>query len=130
MHHGLVLDDGRVLHTTPLRGEHTSSVDEFGKGNRVRSRNLSHDQRQQVLSRLASRNYDENRSYNLFTNNCEHLVTEATSNKRRSPQVGSWIAGAGVGLAVLAVTRHPGWALTSFFAGKSFYNKLTKAIDE
>lgn len=130
MHHGIVLEDGRVLHNTPLQGEHVSSFGEFSRGNRVHGRNLSLEQRRSILSKVDSKEENGHQRYNLFTNNCEHLVTGATSHKPRSPQLGGWLVGAGVAAAVLALTRHPGWAITSFYTGKAIYKRVAKAIDE
>lgn len=130
MHHGIVLEDGQVLHNTPLQGEHKSSLTDFSRGNRVRSRRLSTEQRRSILSRVATKEENGLKRYNLLTNNCEHLVTGSFGQKPRSPQLGSWLVGAGVGAAVLALTRHPGWAVTSFCASQAIYKKLARHIDE
>ncbi|MCY4656005.1 MAG: lecithin retinol acyltransferase family protein [Gammaproteobacteria bacterium] len=125
MHRGIVLEDGRVLHNTPLAGEHVSSLEQFSKGKTVRRHALPKPQRDQILKNATKKQHTGYRNYNLFTNNCEHLVTSAKDLKPRSPQLGSFLAGAGLAVAVLAVTRHPGWALTSFYAGKTVYRKFT-----
>ena len=40
MHRGIVLEDGSVLHNTPMRGRHTSSLEEFSKSKTVYPENL------------------------------------------------------------------------------------------
>ena len=130
MHHGIMLGEGKVLHNTPIQGQHVSSLAEFSKGKRVRPRNLSSEHRRKVLAHVQTGNEAQDQSYSLFSNNCEHLVTRSTGGRARSPQLGGWVAGAGVAAAVLALTRHPGWALTGFYAGKTIYQNFTKAIDE
>ena len=115
MHKGIVLRDGRVLHNTPLRGEHVSSQDDFLRGKRMRVRRLERAERMRALE-AAER--VERRSYNLLTNNCEHTVTRATTGTGHSPQLLSWAAGVGVAALALVVTRHPGIAVAGYALGR------------
>ncbi len=111
MHKGLVLSDGMVLHNTPMLGEHLSSVDEFAKGRRVRvegKASADWRQRQAQAAETAAR------SYNLFTNNCEHTAYSQAHGRSRSPQLLSIGTGMVVGAVVLAITRRPSWALTGY----------------
>ena len=112
LHKGVVLHDGGVLHNTPRRGEHVSTLSEFAEGESVLVERRHYAARRETLARVQyvrprARNYD------LFNNNCEHTVTRVAEGRARSPQLASWLMGAGVALAVLAVSRHPGWALAA-----------------
>ena len=115
MHRGIVLDDGRILHNTPLRGRHTSSFDEFSKNKRVYAANHRPEVRDRTLSNAR---HDERYRYNPFSNNCEHTVTRATTNEARSPQLRGWVAGVALAAIGFAVTRHPAIAVAGFALGK------------
>ena len=115
MHRGIVLEDGTVLHTTPLRGCHTSSLDEFSKNKTIYPSNLRTEVRDRALANAMN---DDRASYNPFTNNCEHLVTRATNGKSESPQLRGWVIGAAFAAIGFAVTRHPGVAVAGFALGK------------
>lgn len=104
MHRGIALGDGRVLHNTPFRGEHISSETEFRAGKRLYTES-SVGAPHRRAARLAEAG--EARSYNLFTNNCEHTVSRVTEGRARSPQLRGWVVGAGLAAAAFVVTRHP-----------------------
>lgn len=115
MHRGIVLDDGSVLHNTPLRGRHVSSLDEFRKGKTIYPSNHGYDLRAKTLENVSA---DQQHKYNPFTNNCEHLVTRATKNEKSSPQLRGWVLGAVCAAVGFAVTRHPAVAVAGFALGK------------
>lgn len=110
VHKGLVLDDGRVLHNMPARGEHVSSVAEFADGHRIEVVPQALDQRRAAVRR-AEDALRRPRSYHLLEHNCDHTVTHLTEGRARSPQLANWLLGAGAALAVFAVARNPRWAL-------------------
>ena len=111
MHKGLVLRDGRILHNTPLRGEHISTASEFRAGKRLRV--------QPALSPVVpDEPHLERRAYHLFRNNCEHTVHRACGRRAHSPQLKGWLAGVGVAAVALLLTRHPGLAAAGFAAGQ------------
>ena len=112
LHKGVVLPDGGVLHNTPRRGEHVSTLWEFADGEPVAVERRPYALRRATLER-AQYVRPRSRGYDLFSNNCEHTVSRVAEGRARSPQLGSWLMGAGVALAVLAVSRHPGWALAA-----------------
>lgn len=107
MHQGIALDDDHVLHNTPLRGEHISSMKDFRRGKTVRARRLGETQRQRALHHAKGAAKGDARRYNLFRNNCEHTVTRVTTGKARSSQLVAVTAGLFVGAAVLVAIRHP-----------------------
>ena len=107
MHQGIALGDDRVLHNTPRRGEHVSSMDEFGRGKRVRPRRLGETERARALRHAQYATAGDTRRYNLFRNNCEHTVTRATTGKSSSRQLVAVAAGLVVGAAALVAIRHP-----------------------
>ena len=111
MHKGLVLRDGRILHNTPLRGEHISTVSEFRAGRRLRVQSA-------VNPGFPDTPHLERRAYHLFRNNCEHTVHRARGGRAHSPQLQGWMAGAGVAAAALLLTRHPGIAAAGFALGQ------------
>ncbi len=121
MHKGLYLGGGRVLHNTPSRGEHVCSEHEFRAGRRLyvehRQRGRLSPQHQRLLG-------SERRSYNLFTNNCEHTVTRLTEGKPKSPQLRSWAIGATLALATFALTRHPTATGIAYVFGRKLAGKL------
>ena len=107
MHQGIALDDDRVLHNTPLRGEHISSMEDFGRGKTVRTRRLGETQCARALHHATQAAQGDARRYNLFRNNCEHTVTRATTGEATSRQLLAVGAGLVVGAAVLVAARHP-----------------------
>ena len=124
MHHGIALGDGRVLHNTPLRGEHICSEDEFRSGRRMYVSNADIDARRRTLQR-AHAHHAGGRSYNLLTNNCEHTVSRMTSGRSHSPQLRSWVIGGGMAAAAFALTRHPGAAAAAYAVGRKLSAKLS-----
>jgi len=119
MHRGIALGDGRVMHNTPGRGEHISSLSEFANGQRVHARSASYTERRSALRHAAQLERSAaRRSYHLFGNNCEHTVSRANSGAAKSPQLRGWVAGVGLAAVALAVTRHPGIAAAGFALGQ------------
>ncbi|NBC22867.1 MAG: hypothetical protein GVY21_05265 [Gammaproteobacteria bacterium] len=116
MHHGVVLADGRILHNTPRRGEHVSTLAEFGKGHRI----------YRVGSTGARRAYSEGRRYNLFTNNCEHTVSRYTHGRPSSDQLRSWLAGVSLAAVGLALTRHPAVGAAGYAVGRGLVARLSR----
>lgn len=107
MHQGIALGDDRVLHNTPRRGEHISSMEDFRRGKTVRARRLDQTQRARALRHAGHAAEGNARRYNLFRNNCEHTVTRATTGEATSRQLLAVGAGLLVGAAVLVAVRHP-----------------------
>jgi len=122
MHKGISLGDGRVLHNTPFRGEHICSESEFRAGKRMYVNHLDGSLRQRALRR-ADVTEHRNRGYNLLRNNCEHTVTRLTTGEARSPQLKSWIWGAGCAAAAFEVTRHPAVAAAAYVAGRKWADR-------
>jgi len=115
MHKGVVTRDGRILHNTPFKGEHVSSEAEFSAGRRLHVQHLLPGERQRALLRSEGHGA---RSYNLFSNNCEHTVTRATTGRAHSPQLRSWVAGIGIATLAFALTRHPAVAAAGYALGR------------
>ena len=119
MHKGLVMADGRILHNTPMRGEHISSESEFRDGKRLHVTAGSDEHRSAAYWALP----DRQRSYNLLTNNCEHTVNRATRGRAESPQLKSWVVGIGIGTLAFALTRHPAAAVAGYTLGRSIFDR-------
>jgi len=120
MHKGVVLADGRVLHNTPGRGEHVSTLAEFSAGRRVHLVRRACDDSRFRAYRAAPR---AGGRYNLFTNNCEHTATRVVHGREESPQLRGWLAGIGVAAVAFAFTRHPGVSAAGFAMGRRFVER-------
>ena len=119
MHRGIALDDGRVLHNTPFKGQHVSTFEDFSKGKRVYESRHSSELRRKTLERIDQ----EHQRYNPFTNNCEHMVTRATKGSATSPQLKGILVGGALALAGIVLTRHPAVAIAGFALGKRLASK-------
>jgi len=120
MHKGVVLADGRILHNTPSRGEHVSSLTEFSAGHHVHLVRRACDRSRASAYRARPR---RGSSYNLFTNNCEHTTSRVVHGREESPQLRGWIAGLGVAALTFAITRHPGASAAGFAIGRRFVER-------
>lgn len=127
MHQGVVLRDGKVLHNTPLRGEHVSTEAEFRRGKPLRVRRLDQARRSSAL-RYAEQG--ERRGYNVFTNNCEHTVTRAAGGPAESPQLATLVAGVGAAAVAFALTRHPLVAAAGYALGRRVARRLTGGVQD
>jgi len=123
MHRGIALGDGRVLHNTPFKGEHICSESEFRAGKRLYIDRHDAALRKRTLHRAGSVP-DSARSYNLFTNNCEHTVSRTMTGRAHSPQLRSWLVGGGMAAATFALTRHPGAAVAAYALGRKLTSRL------
>lgn len=103
-HEGVLMPDGRVVHTSPAGGTRVSSFSEFKAGFKVSVEYElpihRHAQALEVLNRLlvASAPYD------LIANNCEIFARKVMLEKPASPQLGFW-AVAGLCAAVWCMSR-------------------------
>lgn len=115
MHRGVALGNGQVLHNTPGRGEHISSLEAFSGGRKVRVQRRTFAEREAALARASQW---RSRPYHLLRNNCEHTVSRARSGRRTSPQLRGWALGLGLAGAALLATRHPGLTAAGFALGQ------------
>ncbi len=116
MHKGVALGDGRILHNTPFRGEHVATEEEFRAGKRLYVESSDPMRRARALN--AAQRAPHRRSYNLFTNNCEHTAHRLATGRAESPQLRSWLCGLGLGGIAFALTRHPGVAAAGYAFGR------------
>lgn len=123
LHIGVVLAPNEVLHNTPERGEHVSSLDEFAAGRRVR---LVRAACTQSRARASTARPRAGRSYNLFTHNCEHTASRVVQGRSESPQLRSWAVGIGMAALTFALTRHTGASSAAFALGR----RLMEALDQ
>lgn len=110
LHKGLVIGDDQVLHNTPWRGEHLSSLQDFARGKRVH--------REATGQSVGADALLPQRPYHLLRNNCEHTVYRAAAGQAHSPQLRAWGVGAALAVVALAVTRHPALAAAGFALGR------------
>jgi hypothetical protein len=82
-HFGVVIGTDRVLHNTPEKGEHVSSVAQFAAGENL----TVHRREVHVMSLLARTQHvlTKPRRYNLLTRNCEHTLSEVLWGVAKSP---------------------------------------------
>lgn len=98
-HRGLLLDDGRVLHNTPEKGEHISSFSEYAKGERVIRKPIPNYLRTASASRIL--NIILNPSpYSWATRNCQHTANEVIYGESKSEYVALGFALVAVGLSL------------------------------
>ncbi len=100
MHVGISLGDGRVLHNTPRRGEHISTLEEFACGKPIRISPVS-TEAEARLEHLDMEAFE--RSYNLITNNCEHTASRAARGQASSPQLEKVAVGASLAVAAMSL---------------------------
>ncbi|MEM9623918.1 MAG: hypothetical protein AAF993_19915 [Pseudomonadota bacterium] len=115
MHRGVALGHDRVLHNTPARGEHISSVAEFRAGRRL------YVESGHAASRLRAQREQHRQpagDYHILRNNCEHTVSRVTDGRAHSPQLRGWVMGAGLALATFALTRHPAATAAAYAVGR------------
>ena len=90
-HVGVAWFDGRVLHNSPRRGEHLSSLDEFAAGRVIRVQPTPARYRDRVRANGGAV-LQAPRDYNLLRNNCEHTAHYVVHGRSKSPQLLAWTA--------------------------------------
>lgn len=85
-HVGVVISENRVLHNTPERGEHISSLFDFCQGRPYEIRRTPAHLCQVVLHN-ASIIAISPRQYDVIVNNCEHTATRALGLEPQSQQL-------------------------------------------
>jgi len=111
-HAGAYLDDNRVIHNTPDGDVEICTVEQFadGKNIKVVTSGLTALQTQQFQERAKSK-LDQSNRYNVFSFNCEQLVSEIINGEASSPQVKGAVMGtlAAMLLAKASNSKHPLW---------------------
>jgi hypothetical protein len=120
-HVGVVVDGGGVLHNTPGRGEHVSSVAAFAAGRPLRVERHAESDRHRLAA--AASGHGPRGRYHLLANNCEHLVSRVRDGRADSPQVSVWALGVVGAVAGTLLTRHwagtvAGWELGRRLGGR------------
>ncbi|MGK0269427.1 MAG: hypothetical protein ACI88H_000058 [Cocleimonas sp.] len=102
-HAGLVLNfsmgEQLVLHTSPDKNTHVSTVEEFSEGEKL-VKKTSINATQAIVDRINSR-LSANFKYSVF-NNCEHLASEVLTGKPTSAQLTTSLAVSALGTALIA----------------------------
>jgi len=88
-HIGVIVGLNSVLHNTPEKGEHLSSLQEFAGGETVWGTRVGAEP-VSVLSRV-QKILTSPRAYDALNRNCEHTASEVTTGKATSSTV-TWIA--------------------------------------
>lgn len=88
-HVGVAWFDGQVLHNSPARGEHLSSLQEFAAGHEIRVQPTSvYDRARALANGVAVLRAP--RRYHVLRNNCEHTAHYIVQGRARSPQLMRW----------------------------------------
>ena len=90
-HVGVAWFDGRVLHNSPRRGEHLSTMGEFAAGRAIRVQPTPAHYRNRVRANGGAV-LRAPRRYNLLRNNCEHTAHYVVHGRPASPQLLAWTA--------------------------------------
>lgn len=106
-HVGIVVDYDEILHNTPLKGEHVSSLDAFSKGKAVRREYQDTHGRSRVVENARTHLESGSRGYNPLINNCEHTVNRIATGRAHSPQLLLCLTAIGTGVLTLAASRNP-----------------------
>lgn len=102
-HIGVITAHNLVLHNTPDRGEHESTVAEFAAGQIITIRGRVRDV-MAFVNRVWRRRQNL-RAYDLVSNNCEHTISALTADEPSSPQLRAWGFAALVVVAFAVVVR-------------------------
>jgi hypothetical protein len=106
-HVGVVVDGGGVLHNTPGRGEHVSSVAAFAAGRPLRVERHAESDRHRLAAAASGHG----------------LVSRVRDGRADSPQVSVWALGVVGAVAGTLLTRHwagtvAGWELGRRLGGR------------
>lgn len=85
-HAGVYLGDGLVLHNQPSEGSAVTSYSQYAEGKTVKVTSTSRTDLNKLTERLHEI-IDDDQSYTLFGNNCEHITSYLTQGRKISPQI-------------------------------------------
>jgi hypothetical protein len=102
-HVGVITAPNVVLHNTPARGEHESTLAEFAAGQTITIKGRVRDV--MTFMNRVWRKRQNLRPYDLVSNNCEHTISALTSDEPSSPQLRAWGIVAVVAIAFAALMR-------------------------
>lgn len=101
-HKGILLADGRVLHASKRAGRVLiNSLAEFADSRRIYEEGYPGNLPSEAVVHRARRLIGQ--PYRLFSDNCEHLVTQAHGLPKQSQQVRKWVAVAAISLLAVVV---------------------------
>jgi hypothetical protein len=95
-HEGVVVGYNAVLHNTPGKGEHVSTLKEFADGKPVQAQATGADPAQVVVR--SRQLLFKPKQYDLLGRNCQHTTSGIIQGIARSP----WVIGGAIILAVVA----------------------------
>ena len=102
-HVGVVVGHDQVLHNTPERGEHVSTIREFARGLPVEV--VATGANPADIFANASAILADPKKYDLFQRNCEHTASETVYRRSISPQLTSAFVVMGICALVVVASR-------------------------
>jgi hypothetical protein len=92
-HTGIYVGYGRVFHSTPERGPHISTFDQFAAGKLVTVHPANNADRTAILIRVRAE-LERQQKYDLIFNNCQHTSSKAAVGQAASEdlQAIAWIS--------------------------------------
>lgn len=97
-HIGVLTGENVVLHNTPTRGEHESTLAEFAAGQAITVKGRVRDM--MVFTQRVWRKRQNFLMYDLVSNNCEHTVSALTEDEPISPQLQRWTLAIALTIAI------------------------------
>jgi hypothetical protein len=101
-HYGTALDGGLVAHTTPEKGKHVSTLEEFAEGRpiSIRRRRRTAIENLLIQQRAIA---DIGKPYLPAAANCEHDVTMIHDGRPYSPMLQSFVVGLAIGATLFCL---------------------------
>jgi len=84
-HVGIYLGSNTVVTNTPEKGEHRTTIEQFGAGQRIKVQPMKADP--VSVAANAHRILSNPKKYNILTRNCEHTAHDILNGIAKSPMV-------------------------------------------
>ncbi|ELV8595293.1 C40 family peptidase [Vibrio fluvialis] len=96
-HAAVYIGKNRVIHTSPENGVEVITLEEYAAGQRIKVVRTSFGN-QELLEKRLHEILSTSSSYQLLTDNCEHLASYLLHGRKASPQIQAAFCGAIIGL--------------------------------
>jgi len=82
-HEGVIVGANAVLHNTPAKGEHVSTLEVFADGKPIQLQRTGANP--EIIAARAQQILSQPKSYDLFRRNCQHTTSEIIRGIATSP---------------------------------------------